>query len=300
MKRLAQAVGLALLVVGADASVAEEAAPKTPEIGPSRGTLFIIGGGLKEKALLERFLDLAGGPDAPVVVIPTALESDDPAVFATEVRAFREAGGRRLTVAHTRDRKVADSEAFVAPIREASGVYFTGGRQWRLADSYLNTRTHRELRALLDRGGVIGGTSAGATIQGSFLARGDTNGNTVMIGDHVEGMGFLKNVTIDQHLLKRNRQFDLVEVVEKHPELLGIGIDEDTAIIVRGDRFEVIGNGYVAIYDHNRRRDSGGLFYLLAPGDRYDLRTAGGRAARVAGRARGTRGQGALEEVKGR
>jgi cyanophycinase len=272
VKRFGPALGLALLVVGAAAS-SQEGGSKTPEIGPARGTLFIIGGGLKEKALLERFLDLAGGPDAPVVVIPTALESDDPAVFATEVRALREAGGRHLTVAHTRDRKVADSEAFVAPIREASGVYFTGGRQWRLADSYLNTRTHRELRALLDRGGVIGGTSAGATIQGSFLARGDTRGNTVMIGDHVEGMGFLKNVTIDQHLLKRNRQFDLVEVVEKHPELLGIGIDEDTAIIVRGDRFEVIGNGYVAIYDHNRRLDSGGLFYLLAPGDRYDLRT---------------------------
>jgi cyanophycinase len=263
---------LVLLGIGACVLAQETSPSGVPEIGPARGTLFIIGGGLKEKALLERFLDVAGGPDAPVVVIPTALESDDPAVFASEVRALRDAGARRLAIAHTRDRKVADSEDFVAPIREASGVYFTGGRQWRLADSYLNTRTHRELRALLGRGGVIGGTSAGATIQGSFLARGDTRSNTVMIGDHVEGMGFLKNVTIDQHLLKRNRQFDLIEVIERHPELLGIGIDEDTAIIVRGDRFEVIGNGYVAIYDHDRRLDSGGLFYLLAPGDRYDLK----------------------------
>jgi cyanophycinase len=269
---VARAAG-ALVLVGTVGFAQETTPRKPPEIGPARGTLFIIGGGLREKALIDRFLELAGGPESPIVVIPTALESDDAAIFAEETRVFREAGARRITVLHTRDRKVADSEAFVATIREASGAYFTGGRQWRLADAYLDTRTHAELRALLARGGVIGGTSAGATIQGSFLARGDTKGNTVMMGDHVEGMGFLKNVAIDQHLLKRNRQFDLVEVVEAHPELLGIGIDEDTAIIVKGDRFEVVGNGYVAIYDHNRRLDSGGLFYLLAPGDRYDLKT---------------------------
>jgi cyanophycinase len=263
----------AILLLGTVGFPQETTPPKPAEIGPARGTLFIIGGGLKEKALIERFLDLAGGPDSPIVVIPTALESDDPAVFATETGVFREAGARRVTVLHTRDRKVADSEAFAAPLRHASGAYFTGGRQWRLAEAYLDTRTHAELRALLARGGVIGGTSAGATIQGSFLARGDTKGNTLMIGDHVEGLGFLKNVTIDQHLLKRNRQFDLVEVIEAHPELLGIGIDEDTAIVVKGDRFEVVGNGYVAIYDHERRLDSGGVFYLLAPGDRYDLKT---------------------------
>jgi cyanophycinase len=174
---------------------------------------------------------------------------------------------------HTRDRRVADSEAFVAPLREARGVWFPGGRHWRLADAYLRTRTHGALREVLARGGVIGGTSAGATILGSFMVRGDTRGNTIMVGDHVEGMGFLKNVTIDQHLLRRNRQFDLVPVIESHPELLGIGLDEDTAIVVRGDRFEVMGTGYVAIYDHTRRIDSGGQFYVLAPGDRYDLKT---------------------------
>ena len=126
---------------------------------------------------------------------------------------------------------------------------------------------------MLERGGVIGGSSAGATIQGSYLARGDTETNTIMMGDHEEGMGFLKNAAIDQHLLKRNRQFDLIEIVQAHPELLGIGLDENTAIVVQGDRFEVIGQSYVAIYDHNRALDSGGKFYLLAPGDRYNLKT---------------------------
>ncbi|HEV7500738.1 MAG TPA: cyanophycinase, partial [Vicinamibacteria bacterium] len=184
-----------------------------------------------------------------------------------------DAGARHVKVLHTRDRKVADSEAFVAPLRDASGVWFSGGRQWRLADAYLGTRTHSELRAVLARGGVIGGTSAGATILGSFMVRGDTSGNAVMVGDHTEGLGFLRNVTIDQHLLTRNRQFDLVPVIESDPDLLGIGLDEDTAIVVRGDRFEVMGSGYVAIYDHTRRIDSGGQFYLLAPGDRYNLKT---------------------------
>jgi cyanophycinase len=243
------------------------------EIGPARGTLVIVGGGLKSESILKRFLDLAGGPDASLVVIPTAGESDDLSDYAGALRDLADAGAHHVKMIHTRDRKVADSEAFAAPLRDARGVWFPGGRHWRLADAYLGTRTQAALRDVLARGGVIGGTSAGATILGSFMVRGDTKGNTIMVGDHVEGMGFLKNVTIDQHLLRRNRQFDLIPVIESHPELLGIGIDEDTAIVVRGDRFEVMGTGYVAIYDRTRRIDSGGQFYLLAPGDRYDLKT---------------------------
>jgi cyanophycinase len=244
-----------------------------PEIGPAKGTLVIVGGGLKSESILKRFLDLAGGPEASLVIIPTAGESDDLSDYAGDLRDLMDAGARHVKVIHTRDRRVADSEAFVAPLREARGVWFPGGRHWRLADAYLGTRTQAALRDVLARGGVIGGTSAGATILGSFMVRGDTRGNAIMVGDHVEGMGFLKNVTIDQHLLRRNRQFDLIPVIESHPELLGIGLDEDTAIVVRGDRFDVIGTGYVAIYDHTRRIDSGGQFYLLASGDRYNLKT---------------------------
>ena len=159
----------------------------------------------------------------------------------------------------------------MAAIREATGVWFTGGRQWRLVDSYAETRTEEELWALLERGGVIGGSSAGATIQGSYLARGDTATNTIMMGSHEEGFGFVRNTAIDQHLLYRNRQFDMLEIIEARPELLGIGIDENTAIVVQGDRFEVIGESYVVIYDNQSMLDSGGLFYFLAPGDQYDM-----------------------------
>jgi cyanophycinase len=244
-----------------------------PEFGPARGTLMIIGGGLRSEALLKQFIALSGGPDASILFIPTAGEGDEPGLYWEDLRDFQAAGARRVSVLHTRDRKVADSEAFVAPIRQANGVFIGGGRHWRLSDSYLNTRTHTELRALLDRGGVIAGTSAGATIQAEFMVRGDTKGNEIMIGDHTQGLGFIKGVTIDQHVLRRNRQFDLIPVIEQRPELLGIGIDEDTAIVVRRDRFEVFGSSYVLIYDHRKTTGADGRFYFLAPGDRFNLKT---------------------------
>jgi cyanophycinase len=262
MRRLAFG---SILVLGAVVLTAAQS------IGPRAGSLVIVGGAMRDPAILARFLELAGGPDAPIVVVPTAGDAADYDQYWSGLRPFRENGARNLTLLHTRDRARADSEAFVKPIAAARGVFFTGGRQWRLADAYLNTRTQRELQQLLDRGGVIGGSSAGATILGSFLVRGDTKGNELMIGDHITGFGFLKNSAIDQHLLRRNRQFDLIEVIEKHPTLLGLGIDENTAVVVQGDRFDVVGQGYVAIYDAKNIIPPAGRFYLLAPGDRFDL-----------------------------
>jgi cyanophycinase len=245
----------------------------TTEVGPENGSLVIVGGAMRDPAIVERFLELAGGKDAPIVVIPTAGGGEEYDQYWSGVRQFKEVGATKLTVLHTKDREVANSEDFVKPIQEARGVFFGGGRQWRLADAYLNTRTHEELWKLLERGGVIGGSSAGATIQGSYLVRGDTKTNTIMMGDHVDGMGFLKNTAIDQHLLRRNRHFDLIEVIEAHPELLGIGIDENTAIVVRRDRFEVIGQSYVVIFDNTHVIPPAGKFYFLAPGDSFNLET---------------------------
>ena len=243
------------------------------EVGPANGSLIVVGGAMRDLGIVRRFIDLAGGPDAPIVVIPTAGGAAEYDQFYPGLRQFRAAGATNLTVIHTNDRAEADSEAFVRPIREAGGVWFPGGRQWRIADSYLDTRTEEELHRLLERGGVIGGSSAGASIQGSYLIRGDTQTNTIMMGDHEEGFGFLRNVGIDQHLLRRNRQFDMLEVMEAMPDLLGIGIDENTAIVVRGDEFEVIGESYVVIYDTGARIDTGGDFYFLAPGDRFNMAT---------------------------
>ncbi|NKB33732.1 MAG: peptidase S51 [Pseudomonadales bacterium] len=241
--------------------------------GPMRGSLVVVGGGLRDADILHRFAELAGGHDAPIVVIPTAGGAETYNQYWEGLQQFKQAGFTNLTLIHTYDPEVADTDAFAAPIRNAQGVWFPGGRQWRLADSYLNTKVHDALTDLLERDGVIGGSSAGATILGSYLARGDSGGNTIMMGDHEEGFGFIQNIAIDQHLLRRNRQFDLLEIINAKPELLGIGLDEDTAIVVQGDLFEVIGQSYAVIYDHDHILDSGGQFYFLEPGDEFNLRT---------------------------
>jgi cyanophycinase len=239
--------------------------------GLPKGSLVVVGGGKIGPAIVERFVGLAGGPDSSFVLIPTAAEDEELDLRKLEATFAKWFGVQHVSVLHTRDRKEADSEAFVAPLRKARGVWFGGGRQWRLVDSYLNTLTQRELEAVLERGGVIGGTSAGATIQGSYLVRGAREGNQIMMAQgYEEGFGYLQKVAVDQHLIRRRRENDLVGVIAAHAELLGIGIDESTAIIVAGDRFEVIGDSQVAIYDgqdHDGKR-----YYFLSPGARFDLK----------------------------
>ena len=150
-----------------------------------------------------------------------------------------------------------------------------------LVDAYHNTLVHLELISLLHRGGTIAGTSAGATIQGSFLVRGDTRKNTILVGNHKKSFAFIKNIAVDQHLIARNRHFDMFEVLNEYPDLLGIGLDENTGIIVKNDTFKVTGESYVAIYDGtrwSRERDTiynldknQEEFYFLQKGDRYNI-----------------------------
>lgn len=252
-------------------------------LGPEKGTLLIIGGAASD-IFYQKFMDLIGGPDKPIVVIPTAASDKDyDAEYLERYKnSFIEKGFTNVTVLHTRNPEKANTALFIKPLMEAKGVWFSGGRQWRHADSYLNTRTHKAFLGVLQRGGVIAGSSAGATIQGSYLARGDTKANTIMMGDHQEGLSFITNVAIDQHLMARNRQFDMFEILDNRPELLGIGLDENTGIIVTGDQFKVFGESYVAIYDGTRwsaERDTiyqlpkgSREFYVLKEGNRYDLK----------------------------
>lgn len=253
----------------------------TEYIGPKNGSLVIVGGAMKSEAIMNRFINLAGGKDAAIVVIPTASGRDnynENSGFAKKLRAL---GATNVTVLHTNDKKIANTESFVKPLLKANGVWFGGGRQWRLVDSYKNTLTETMFKKVLERGGVIGGSSAGATIQGSYLARGDTKNNQIMMGDHEEGFNFMKNVAIDQHVLARNRQFDMFEILKNRPELLGIGIDEDTAIVVKGNEFQVIGKSYVLVYDGSffsregkllkKLPEKSNLFYFLGKGEKYDL-----------------------------
>jgi cyanophycinase len=262
--------GLAAFGVVASATIrsTNAGAPPPPRsAGPAQGALLIIGGGELGPEIQNTAVKL-GGKLARWVFIPTA--GTDADVAKAEPPAFIRHSGGALTVLHTRDRNVADSEAFVAPLRTATAVFFEGGRQWRLVDAYGETRTERELGGVLDRNGLIAGTSAGATIQGSYLVRGAPQSNEILMAPgHERGFGYLSNVAIDQHVSERGREKDLSVVVAAHPGLLGIGIDESTAVIVQRNAMTVIGRGNVRITDGE---DHGGApFYVLKPGARFDL-----------------------------
>lgn len=277
----AKVVSALLLVLCASTFVRPQAAR-----GPAKGNLVISGGELT-KSVLDRFVALAGGPDANFVYIPTGASSlrlpsgfiydppnsDTP---APNTKAFEEElaklfGVKHVTLLHTRDRKTANSESFVAPLKNANGVWFSSGNAGRFADAYLDTLTQKEIAAVLARGGVVGGNSAGAIIQGSYTVRGRPDKPLLMAKGHERGFGFLQNVAVNPHLTEQKREAELVNVIDAYPKLLGIGIDEKAALVVSGDRFEVIGEGRVAIYDNMKH--GGSWWYWLKPGDRFDLRT---------------------------
>jgi cyanophycinase len=271
---------LALAAIVTASSVAQDA----PEYGPAKGTLIVAGGGdLDGTGIVETFIELAGGPDATFVIVPTA--GGNKTADGT-IRAYKEddivgrwvkRGLKNVRMLHTHDPKVADTEEFVRPLREANAVWFDGGRQWNIVDSYANTLTYRELHKVLERGGVIAGSSAGATIQGEYLVRGDTSGPQVVMTaepNHQEGFKFLRRTAIDQHINARNRWDDLIPVIQKYPSLLGIGLSEGTAIVVKGDTFEVMGKWMVAVHDNSRVYQPWEKpYYVLAPGDVYNMKT---------------------------
>ncbi|PYT05411.1 MAG: peptidase S51 [Acidobacteria bacterium] len=284
---LSTALLLVLMVTGSfgdPKSTTSTAHPEPPEYGPARGTLVIVGGGpTNNTGIIEKFIQLAGGPDANFIVVPTAggnkTADGKIRVYKEEdvVASWKKRGLRNVRMLHTHDPKIANTEEFVKPLREATAVWFDGGRQWNIVDSYANTLTYKEFHKVLDRGGVIGGSSAGATIQGAYLVRGAVAGPDIMMTtepEHQSGFGFLRKSAIDQHINTRLRWDDLIPVIKKYPDLLGIGLSEGTAIIVKGDQFEVIGAWKVAIHDNTRQYQPWEKpYYVLSAGDVYNMKT---------------------------
>jgi cyanophycinase len=282
------AASLSILIVtgsvGGQQSSGSSAIQEVPEYGPAKGTLVIDGGSpINRTGIIEKFIQLAGGPDAKFVIVPTAggNKTADGQIRVyneeTVVAPWKKLGLKNVRMLHTHDPKVADTEEFVQPLREANAVWFGGGRQWNIVDSYMNTLTYKEFHKVLERGGVIGGTSAGATIQGDYLVRGAIAGSNIMMTpepEHERGFKFLRRSAIDQHINTRNRWDDLIPVIKKYPDLLGIGLSERTAIIVKGDRFEVIGAWKVAIHDNTRVYQPWEKpYHVLSAGDVYNMKT---------------------------
>ncbi len=237
-------------------------------IGPPQGTLLIDGGNNQGEAM-NTFFSLVGDPEAPMVVIPTAGSDKSCGPDSPAAESLRKRGAKNVTVLHTRERTAANSPEFTSPLKAAKGVWISGGKQGYLAQAYLHTLVHRELLGVLQRGGVVAGTSAGASIQGSYLYGGHSGGDI--------GFGFVRDSAIGQHYIRRQRHLPatsgLFKILGRDPGLLGIGIDEDTFIMVRGDVFEVRGSSKVAVCDARRPGwPEKEPYTFLFEGDKYDLK----------------------------
>lgn len=245
-------------------------------VGPSRGTVIVVGGGSMGPEIYSAFIDAAGGPDALIIDVPTAGGDSVYNQNAPGTRGWKQAGAKNVYVLHTTDKKVADSDSFTAVIKRAGGIWFEGGRQFHLVDSYAGTKTEQAFNEVLARGGVVGGSSAGASILGDFLVRGAPSNNNFIMDypGYEKGFAYLRGVGIDQHVVARERLADLADsIIPKYPTLLAISEDEGTAWVVRGDTATIIGRNKAFVYGGKDATDRGKPFLTLFPGDRYNLAT---------------------------
>ncbi|MEO8294423.1 MAG: cyanophycinase [Gemmatimonadota bacterium] len=285
-------LGAVLFSSPASISPVSESAP--------RGHLLIVGGGSQPDELVARFIELAGGPGhARIAVVPMASEEAQ-ATGDEKAEDLRQRGADAFVLNLTRGQAESDSAARL--LDSATGIWFSGGDQARLTAVLLGTVTLRAIQGLYESGAVIGGTSAGAAIMSDSMITGnqyrdppDTNGyygdDYPEIARHmteiVPGLGFLHGVIVDQHFIRRERQNRLMSAILERPTLLGVGIDESTALEVDPDgRWRVLGASAVIVYDargtHITRAGSplGALsvkLHLLPSGSTFDPRS--GRAS---------------------
>jgi cyanophycinase len=246
-------------------------APPPPIV--EHGSLFIHGGGEMPAAAALKFLELAGGPDAPIVVLPIAAEGELPEDSSRDTRVLTRVGATNVISLRARSKSEVESPEFATALKKAKGVWFNGGRQWRFVDAYLGTQAEDLFRDVLRRGGVIGGSSAGASIQSQYMPRGSPLGNMdVMAEGYERGLGFLPGAAVDQHFTQRRRHADMTAIMRRYPQLLGIGLDEGTSIVVQRSVAEIIGRGNVHFYDYRCGPPVGERDYTIASaGQKYDL-----------------------------
>jgi cyanophycinase len=236
-----------------------------------KGTLVIVGGGGMSREISKRFFDAGGGAKGRFVILP--ISAPDPIREKAEQSFIARLGAKNVTVIPHREQKDLEDPKVLEVFEQATGVWFGGGRQWNFVDAYEGTKVAPLIRAVLERGGVIGGSSSGATIQGDYMVRGAPAGPHIMMCEGYEkAMGFLPGVAIDQHFSARNRFKDMTALMAAYPQFLGIGLDESTAIVVHGSTAEVLGQGKVHFYDRRKPVKNGEPDYEAFPaGVKYDL-----------------------------
>src|SRR5258705_5615691 len=259
--------------------VAQKKAPVFPE----KGNLILTGGSFTKDAI-KVFVELAGGPDANIVFVPSAssgiklesgyiwepIDSTKEKMDSFSSELAKMFGIKKITVLHTVSTVEANSKNFCEPIRNANAVWLGPGNAGRYAKIFLGTRFQKELDTLLMRGGTIAGNSAGSIIQGPYIVRGSPDKPVLMAKGSEKGFGFLKNFIINPHLISAKRETELINVLDWHPELIGFGVDDETTLIVKNGVIEMIGKGPVYIYD-NRPHDNK-WWYEFPPGKKFSLR----------------------------
>ena len=257
-----------------------------------KGPLVIIGGGNRPSYLIQRIIELSGGDDSKIVIVPNA--SSQPLETAQfQMEQFKSEGAGEVDFLSFTDESADEKENFVR-LKGATCIFFSGGDQSRLTGALLGTALLKEIRGMHERGCVISGTSAGAAVMSEIMITGNEKNVTeeenpfiAIKIDNIEtrqGFGFVKRAIIDQHFVMRKRENRLISLVLENSELLGIGIDESTAIIIGyNDKLEVLGDNSVMIFDahkaQNIKADKSGNMganniktHILLSGDKFDMK----------------------------
>lgn len=258
----------------------------------SKGNLVIIGGGKRPDYITNKMIELAGGYDAKFAVIPMA--SSVPMESALDQKEDLERLGVKNIEIILCDSLSANSVSVLNKIKGVNAVYFTGGDQALLTKALLGTKLLKEIKNIYNNGGVIGGTSAGAAVMSKIMITGDELLSSDSTRSFIEirkgniktteGFGFVTSAVLDQHFIRRKRHNRLITIILENPELLGIGIDESTSILVKSDNtFEVLGEREVIVYDASESKDidvnllgllsaSNMKMHILISGDKFDLK----------------------------
>lgn len=247
------------------ACVVEDSLPRRapPSTSLSAGRLMIVGGGGTTPAMTARMLELAGGPDAPILILPQASELEDRGSGSLEL--WQAAGALNMTVLDPLSED--EGEKLIA---ESALIWMPGGDQTRLMDALKQARLVDDLQRRYRGGAIVGGTSAGAAVMSRWMITGEADLERVAVGrtELVDGLALWPEAIVDQHFLARQRWARLFAAVLDHPELVGVGIDERTAVEVTGSNLRVIGEGQVVIVDARRAE--------LSPGEAGELHQARG------------------------
>jgi len=258
-----------------------------------QGHLFIIGGGKRPPEMMKKFIQFAEKVKSGKIVVFPMASSVPEEVGPEQAQELKNLGAHTVEC-HILTREQALNEESTSILNDVGGVFFSGGVQSRLTDVLRETPVHKKLIQAYKNGAVIGGTSAGAAVMSEMMITGDEKRKkeedssfSSIEADNIvtiQGFGFIKSAIIDQHFISRKRHNRLLSLVAEHPHLLGIGIDESTAVVVKPDNtFEVIGKSNVIIYDASTAKreilSSGHLsvhgmsMHILKPGDRFNLNT---------------------------